>query len=166
MLNNMKRYSLYFAMVAPLVLATGCRHNVVTPASWEGGCFTVDGFTAPTPPAPHLDVGDQFCVSESGGKWWLEPGTGMSDWEAVGGGTPIEMSLVNTNPNNMSWTLNVDVDPHPPSTGHGKSHAGASWGFRLQVSNYDDPSSTDAMFSNGGGPKGETHGGSAHANLD
>lgn len=168
--ESLRGLSRYAIVVGLLGILTACNCLDIQTSSkeepdWAGGCFTVASPASEPPPAPHTLKDDKFCIVREESVWWFQPGTGMENWQAIGGGTSIPMELLIVNPNNILWKFDVDVTDHPPPGSHGREHKD-DWSFLVQVFNHDDPSKTSARLRGAGGPMGDTHGGSAHANLD
>ena len=126
------RLSALIGLLAAASVAASCeRLTSGRYATWK--CFTVDTTTAP---APHAEMGDRYCVVTRGEapslQGFLDPGAGMSNCKAIGGGSRIPLVVVDDTATVKAWEFEVDITDHPPSD-HGREHKKPNSGYVLQV---------------------------------
>ena len=148
-------------VLGTLSIAASCE-RVKGFANWK--CFTIDDTT---PPAPHTALDDKFCVAQRGTAWFLVPGRGMENWQAIGGGNSIPLAVQTDTQRVKIWTFEVDVTDHPPASDHGREHRAPNRGYRLQVNIPAAPNAKANAEVRVAGPPGDTiHGGTAHGVED
>ena len=103
----------------------------VAPGAWgytTWKCFTVD---VASPPVPHLEKDDQYCVVTRNDAWYLDPGRGMSNWKPIGGGSRIPLLITDDGETSKAWKFEVEITDHDNSD-HGKQHR-AGRGYTLEA---------------------------------
>lgn len=147
-------------VLAALATAASCDHNTVAGlTTWK--CFTVD---STTPPAPHTEANDRYCIKQQGADWFLEPGLGMENWRKIGGGERIPLEIRTDTTRVKIWEFEVDITDHPPASDHGHEHKKPDRSYLLQVNTPAAPGAkADAEIRVTGPSPDPIHGGTAHA---
>jgi hypothetical protein len=169
--NEMKNRLLGIVLIgASISVVAGCRSTPVTPGAptWPPPDGVWKSFTLnqADPVPPHAEMGDKFSVVMRNSAWFFDPGQGMANWKAVGGGggMDIPMTLVQDGRRQKVWHLDVEITGHPPASDHTAEHKGA-FGYSLTVNLPRDTTlKAQAEVLVRGLP--QTHAGSAHGVED
>jgi hypothetical protein len=120
-------------------------------------CFKVN---VSNPPVPHTDKDDEYCVETRNDAWYLNPGTGMSNWKTIGGGSRIPLLITKDTATSKAWKFEVEITGHDNSD-HGPQHRAAR-AYNLEAI-IPASGKAEANFKVDG-PFGDTiHNGSAHS---